>query len=177
MGFYFGGRMQENIPNRKFKRRFNLLIYPKFQLGLVAVNLALMGAAFGFVILMVGRVMGNLRARGEAAKLAADHVYFRFLDMQVDALYSYILVAFAVGGVLSTVATLLLSQRLAGPIVRLRGYFREILQSGKAPQYDIKFRRGDFFSDLPAVINGAFEALKGGAGKSNEEKDRLKKAA
>lgn len=169
--------MQGTTPERKFKRRFHFLIYPRFQLGLIAVNLVLMGSAFGFVVFQIGRVMGRLKAQGEAANLAADHVYFRFLEMQVDALYSYVLVAFVAGAVLTSLATLLLSQRLAGPIVRLRGYFREILQSGQPPNYEIRFRSGDFFSDLPGVINGAFQAMKRGSPGREPTKDEYKKAA
>ena len=58
---------------------------------------------------------------------------------------------------LSTVCFLFLSHRLAGPVVRLKGYFAGIANG--QPVKPVNFRKGDFFSDLPPQINGALQRL------------------
>jgi hypothetical protein len=51
------------------------------------------------------------------------------------------------------------SQRMAGPIKRLSGFFSEIERTGDFPP-EIRFREGDFFQELPPQINEAFLAIK-----------------
>jgi hypothetical protein len=46
---------------------------------------------------------------------------------------------------------LILSHKIIGPIKRLKSFFSEIADSGY--RHDLKFRDGDFFQDLPEVIN------------------------
>ena len=69
-------------------------------------------------------------------------------------------IALGVGLVLSYLLTLILSNRLAGPIVRLREHFRKISEGGNLePVY---FRQKDFFNDLPPLINDALKKVSRG---------------
>lgn len=55
--------------------------------------------------------------------------------------------------------TVSLTHRMAGPIVRLRGHIRAISEgSDVAP---LKFRDGDFFTDLPPMFNEMMENVRG----------------
>ncbi|MBI2606516.1 MAG: hypothetical protein HYW49_10605 [Deltaproteobacteria bacterium] len=156
--------------------RTRLLIYPRFQLRLLAVNLAVMGATFLAVAFFVSRSYANLRAQGLAANLAADHAYFRFIEYQSSLVYTYLGGALAVGFLLSAVMTLVLSNKLAGPIVRLHEFFRQIIK-GQRPVPAVFFRRSDFFKDLPPLINHAMDILQREGKKDDEKKEDGKKAA
>jgi hypothetical protein len=152
--------MPDQIPEKRPWRRksWNYLIYPRFQLTIIAVNTIVTLAIFIAVWIQASRAFGKLEEMGQAIKLAPDHPYFQFIDFQSRHMYANLSVAFAIGLVISGIVTLLLSHRLAGPIIRTRGYFREITANGKI-EYKLKFRDGDFFSDLPAIVNEALSTL------------------
>jgi len=62
------------------------------------------------------------------------------------------------GFIFSALVMLVVSNRLAGPIVRLRRYFGDIaIKTDNVPP--LSFRKGDFFGDLPEVVNRAVQAL------------------
>jgi hypothetical protein len=68
-------------------------------------------------------------------------------------------IALVVGVLATGITTLLLSHKMAGPMIRLRNYFGQISKDGDFPE-TLNFRNGDFFQDLPPMINQAFAALK-----------------
>ena len=141
-----------------FKFRYKLLVYPKFQLTLLGANTIVLGGIYALVATQTFRFFHELRETGMSIKLAADHPYFRFVDMESGKMSSYLLIAFLVGMLISSIASLWLSQRLAGPIVRMRGFFQKIHQ-GQADE-ELKFRKGDFFGELPGVVNQALRSLR-----------------
>jgi hypothetical protein len=152
------------------RKRKTLLVYPHFQLGLILANVGLMAAALSFVGVQMRRSFSALKQMGQAAHIPEGHAYFKFLDWQTSQMYSYLAIAFVSAFVLSAIVTLLISNRMAGPIVRLRGYFKSIAENG-APNHPIEFRDGDFFSDLPQLINQGVERL------TAEKKDQKKPKA
>lgn len=143
----------------KKKFRFRLLIYPKFQLRLVVANVCLTAAALAFVGVQLQRAFFRLRELGVTAKIPADHAYFKFLDWQLGQMYSYFAIAFVAAFLLSVAVTLKISHRLAGPLVRLRGYFRKLADEG-GPLTEIRFRKGDYLYDLPDFINRALRRVR-----------------
>ncbi len=54
--------------------------------------------------------------------------------------------------------TISLTHRMAGPIVRLRSHVRSLAAGEEVPP--LKFRDGDFFTDLPPLFNEMVETLK-----------------
>lgn len=146
------------MPQKKFWR-YKLLIYPSFQLTLIAVNLLITLLTFAFVTIQLNRVMAKLVSMGESAQITKDHIYFQFIHWQLKEIYSYLGLAFGLGILSSALITLYLSYKLVGPIVRMRGYFKNIEETGQVTS-EISFRKRDFFSELPGHINGALKKLK-----------------
>lgn len=140
------------------KFRTKLLIYPQFQITLLVINTIVTVCIFLIVGIQASRSYELLRELGVRASYPADHMYFRFVNLQAKTLYTNLSIALVIGIVVSSVVSLYLSHRLAGPIVRLRGYFREIGESGKV-QNLLFFRKNDFFADLPGDINKAISRL------------------
>lgn len=133
--------------------RKKFLIYPRFQIALVTGNLVVISCMSGAVMLAVFRSYQYLHEQGLAVGLSVDHPYFRFVDLQSRLVYQALGVAFFLGALLSVLITLLISQRLVGPIHRLREYFRAIADGGDIQP--LAFRKKDFFADLPDTINRA----------------------
>jgi hypothetical protein len=150
--------MNDQARSKKSWRLGFLLIYPRFQLQLVAVNALIMLLSFAFVWLQTARSFNSLSDMGVQAGLPPDHAYFQFLVFQAKYLYSHLAVALGAGLALSSVCILIISSKLAGPVLRLKGYFTSILP-GRKPMHQLTFRQGDFFTELPPVINAALERM------------------
>ncbi len=148
--------------------RIRTLIYPKFQLMLIGVNACLMTGAFLFIFYETSQAFRHFRELGQSIQLYQDHPYFKLIQFQYNTLLSHLIVAFVAALIAISFATLFISHRMAGPIVRLRGYFREIEKS-KVVSIPLKFREGDFFEDLPACVNEALQALTSESKKINQD--------
>lgn len=114
---------------------------------------------FGFVAYQVIRSHIQLENMVRSTRLPAQSLFSQMLSMQLKSLLINLGVALGFSLLLMAVSTLLFSHRLAGPMIRMKNYFSKISQSGDFPN-QITFRKGDFFEELPPLINGAFESIK-----------------
>lgn len=140
------------------KKRVRLLIYPRFQLTLVAVNAGIMLATIAIVWFQISRSFSHLYGLGVEAGLRPAHPFYEFLTYQKDSMSVYLVTAFTIGFLVSSFAMLALSHRLAGPILRMRGHFQRIAE-GERPIPKLSFREHDFFDELPPLVNQALESL------------------
>ncbi len=144
--------MQEQLKTLS-KTRWKLLIYPKFQLSIIALNtFVILGIC---VAIYAGIKLGyqELHSQGEVSNLPTNHPYFNFIAYQSNLIMTYLGLCLFIGIVFSNLFILVISHRVAGPIVRLKKHLMEVSSSGKISP--IHFRKGDFFSDLPEVVNEA----------------------
>jgi hypothetical protein len=152
--------MAKTMPQGRDRRRWwRLWIYPRFQGMLIVANVFLMGIVFALVAALTYRSYTRLLQQGTLLGLPAGHPYFQFLQIQFTTFLTHLGVAFIAGTVLTSTATLLLSHRLAGPIVRLKGFFGQIAGNGLGPSSAVTFRTGDFFAELPEIINRALAKI------------------
>lgn len=153
--------MSENYPQSKHRRIWwRLWIYPTFQIRLLLLNATLMGAVFLMIGLLCYNSHENLRSQATASGMQPGDPYFQFLLLQYQKFIDYLIVALFLSVGFTSLVTLLLSHRLAGPILRLRSFFTKMIEKdGALPPEKIKFRDGDFFSELPEIINRALEKL------------------
>jgi hypothetical protein len=135
----------------------NLLIYPQFQIPLIVFNLGALGLSLLVFWVTSQKVLGDLEP---AAKLSGVEIDFFRKYLQYHSRQLHIM--FAVSGfitlLVSFVSTLVLSHKIAGPMVALRHYFRKV-KDGVQPMPRLKFRDFDFLQDIPPLINEAIEAL------------------
>ena len=136
------------------------MIYPRFQLKLIIVNLLTSLLCLFAVILQTTLAFRAMRDLGIKSNMTPDQPYFQFLDLQEKTFLFYLLLAFAGGSLVSLVATVIYSHRLAGPLVRLRRFFSEIRDTGEFPQDVLKFRKNDYFQDIAPIINDALKKLR-----------------
>ena len=139
--------------------RKKILIYPQFQLLIVGVNAFLMIVGFILNSFEITRAISRFKELGKTIQLNPDHSFFKLIEVQSANLYSSLILSFLFMLGLSGFITLVLSHRLAGPIVRLKSYLKEIASTGAVPA-KLQFRKGDYFWDIPEVVNEAFDAVK-----------------
>lgn len=141
-------------PKSDFRRAVGF-IYPKFQIKLIVINAVVTNFVFCIIVLLFFRLFSQMKQLGVDSNFPESHGYFKFLDFQKSFAISYLLIGGALVIALTSISTLILSHRLAGPIVRLREHLIEIGEGTKDPTHKINFRSGDFFSDLPESVNEA----------------------
>jgi len=151
------------------RKRSRFLIYPKFQLTLLLVNSGIIFSLIMIVRYKTQQYFSELHDVGIASNLDSTHPYFQLLTVQSETFYSMLTSAFSFGTCLSIVVTIFLSHRLAGPIVRLRGHFQSICD-GRGYSENLKFRKMDFFSDLPPIVNQAVHKLQHGSKSKSSHK-------
>ena len=135
--------------------RMRFLIYPKLQLSLIFSGMGVLALSYVFIAIQVYRSFHELKGLGEQIGLPAGHPYFEFIQFHEHALSVSLYIAGVISCLVSFVLLLVLSHRVAGPIVRLKGYFEAMSREGWKTR--LTFRKGDFFSELPEVINQALE--------------------
>ncbi|HAR42496.1 MAG TPA: hypothetical protein DCS07_07675 [Bdellovibrionales bacterium] len=147
--------------NKKQNNRrvwWNLWIYPKFQGMLLTINVLSLALVFLLIGFMTNRSYEQLKEQGILSQLQPSHPYFQFLNLQYKLFRSHLVFAFFSSAILISLATLFLSHRLAGPVVRMKGYFKRLSEKGYTGE-KVSFRTADFFSELPDLINAAVEKL------------------
>lgn len=149
-----------------FRRK--ILIYPKFQLSLVAVNIVTMLAVLGAIEYQIMSAINEMQDITGSTSLAPEHLYNRFIEYQMSVIYSGLGLYLAIAFILSCGFTLFISHRLAGPLVRMQKYFKEIEANGSI-QHPLKFRKGDFLQELPVSINKGLSSIQGMGDKSDKQ--------
>jgi hypothetical protein len=129
----------------KFRRR-QLLVEPKFQFAL-AVRVV---SYWCFWMLSLALLLFCWRVATGPRLPAVAHIRMLFLQLGPPCVASFILVPILV------VDTLRLSNRLVGPLVRLRDGMRRLARGEQVKP--IHFRTGDFMEDLADEFNQLAEA-------------------
>lgn len=135
------------------KKRYikNYLIYPKFQLSLVAVGILISAITFFVLSFEIHQSFNYLTGIGEQLNFKSDSGYFKLLNSQKNLLTKNLIYVGLVSAFLSSIISIYISHRIVGPIYRLRKYFQDAKTDGvKTP---LKFRDNDYFEDLPKTIN------------------------
>jgi signal transduction histidine kinase len=147
------------ISNRKKVVRTHFLIFPQFQLRLLGANLAVIVVISAIIWYQMTTSFSDLQQAagisGVEAEFYRNYLAFHSRQLNIALGASFVTAMFA-----STIMTLFLSHRFSGPLVRLRGYFRQLSeQAPRKPLPQLNFRRGDFLSDLPPLVNQALDRI------------------
>ena len=140
-----------------YRRKY--LVYPKFQMTLIILNTVVTMALFGLISYLVIRSHLYLENLVKQTRLPAQNLFIQLLTEQLRSLLIYMFISLSVGLITTATLTLFLSHKMAGPMIRLKSFFSGISKGGEFPE-PIRFREGDFFQELPPVINHAFQSLK-----------------
>jgi signal transduction histidine kinase len=100
----------------------------------------------------------KLKKLGQAIALEPDHIYFRFLEGQSEQMFLIFLICSFVAILLVFILGLMLSHKIAGPIHRLKMYMTDMSQGQELG--DLSFRKGDYFLELPPIVNQFVKAVR-----------------
>lgn len=140
-----------------YKRKY--LVYPQFQMTLILLNTTVTLLLFGLIAFLVIRSHLYLENLVKQTRLPAQNLFIQLLTEQLRSLLIYMFTALGVGVLITASLTLVISHKMAGPMIRLRNLFVKVSKSGNFPE-QLRFRDGDFFQDLPPAVNQAFNTLK-----------------
>lgn len=147
-----------NMKEKSKKMRLKFIIHPKFQYISIAFNLIIIITISILYNLNSYLVLKEMKDIGKNVNLPPTHPYFNFISLQMDTYWSYFYIIFPLSILISIIVTIYFSHKVVGPIVRLETYFTEIDENKKVT-YDLKFRKGDMFSELPGKINRGLRAI------------------
>jgi hypothetical protein len=145
--------------SKNARRLVNFLIYPKFQLSLIGLNLGIILSALIIFWITAYNLIQNLTPTAALSGIDAQF-YRRYLEYQKAQFNGAFAISIVVAIVLSSLVTLVLSHRLAGPFIRMKNFFSGLKAGGtRIPK--LTFRDGDYFQELPPIVNNALSRLMG----------------
>jgi sensor histidine kinase YesM len=142
----------------KTSLRRKWLIYPKFQLMMIFTNLLMTFFAGIFVTYEIYLTYEEQRTSIRRAGFLPGHEYYTGLNSQLTSALWHVVFALTLSSVISALVSLVVSNRLVGPIYRLQEYLKKFLKDGA--QSPLAFRKNDYFEQLPGLVNAALEKSK-----------------
>jgi hypothetical protein len=138
--------------------RLKLAVLPQFQRTLLYVNGGLL-----FGLLCLGGLQIHLSFESFLSQPDVRQVFTSPETLELfRALKSMVLRNFLVMTLflvmISALVSILVSHRLAGPIVRVYRYFERMIDK-PYPRETLAFRDGDYISDLAPIVNQALDRL------------------
>ena len=140
------------------KIRLKYFVYPQFQAALLLANVIINLCLFTFLSVKVQLFFESLIQNGKSAGFIDGHIYYEFINSQRSHLKSEFLIALVVSLILTSIFTLWLSHRLAGPLVRLKNILKSTAESGVYKSF--KFRDKDYFREIPVYLDQAIESIR-----------------
>jgi hypothetical protein len=150
-------KVSNSGPSARRRGLRKYLILPKFQLLVIGINLCVIFTMS--IIIWVGtrNALSDLQPVAGLSGIEANF-YKNYLDYQISTFQQSLLISLVVGAAFSAFLTLVITHRISGPMVRMKNYFRT-LGEGNQPVKPLEFRDGDYFRDLPPLINDAIDRL------------------
>ncbi len=145
------------VQNRK---KSSLLINPRFQWHIIGYAAVMSGLILVSVYGLLSFAFHEFVKIGIDAGLGADHPYFQFIQMQESAFYRIVLAIALVIGLILFVGGLILSHRIAGPIIRMQNEMIRASQEEPFQIREIQFRKRDYFPELADSFNNLVAAWK-----------------
>lgn len=149
-------------------RRRKYLIHPRFQYTITGFNVALAGL---LILLMYGENKYLFSKFTETQpELMNDPIIVQMVAEEKARLYSVLGISSAIILAVMMIGGMILSNRVAGPVYRLRKHMEDIL-SGKVSG-DVHFREKDFFPELADTFNKVHDHYKAQAKVSHIDDSR-----
>lgn len=136
-------------------KKGKLWIYPQFQIKFIfwIAGATILGILFFYLAELY--FLRELVERGKELALSPNHAYFKLVGEQRVLLHKTLVFAGIFLFIYFIIFALILSFRIAGPLIKVRSYFKDLAEGKKITK--IQFRKGDFFRDLEDILNKALE--------------------
>lgn len=137
-------------PRNFFMRTY--LINPKFQYNFMAHITGIVLFSMAVIYLSNYFFINSFIEKGQNLNLPKGHPFFILLQEQREYLGKVFFISCLVIAIGVGIWGLLYSHRIAGPLYRLRKEFLNAANE-KRKLKDMRFRKGDFFQELPSTVN------------------------
>jgi len=145
----------ETKETRKKIKRTKFLINPSFQLRFIAYYITAILGSITVFFLAEKFFFNQMYREGINLNLPLNHVYFKMIVQQEEFMTKIFIITSIVVSVFLFIFGLLLSHRIAGPLVKLNNYLKCMGQGESRGK--ILFRKKDFFQELPESFNEMIE--------------------
>ncbi len=130
-------------------QRQQYIIEKEFQFSFIKSTLFIVAASLLMFISAQMVFFFRMKSFGVDAGLPYQHIYFQFLKDQQVIMALIGLIAFSLLAMVTLLWALKFSNKIAGPIHRLKTDLQRSLNGEKV---EFTFRDQDYFKDLPALI-------------------------
>ena len=138
-------------------KKGQILIHPKFQIKFIAFLVGALLLALLFFYLGEIYFINQISAYGTELNLPPNHAFYKLLGLQKEIMNKVFLFTTIFIFIYLVVFGLILSNRIAGPLIKLRSYFEDMAETGKLKK--ISFRDGDFFKEIEVSFNESIDKL------------------
>lgn len=142
------------------RKKKTLLIYPGFQWHIIGYAAAMSGLILASIYGLLNFAFIEFMRVGNEAGLPPEHPYYQFIQMQQGTFNRIFLAISLVVAVLLFVGGLVISHRIAGPLLRMQNELKRVAEEKPFQLRPIQFRKKDYFPDLADAFNRAVEAWK-----------------
>lgn len=143
---------------QKYKRYLkNFLIYPRYQLALVIINVLVLLAGFIIIYYQVGNSFYNLDEIAAAKNIMTNPYYKELVLIQEKLILTQIFTTIIICLTMTVLFTILFSHKSAGAIYGLQKYFQDIAKNGYTKP--LTFRKGDMHEQIPTAVNAALAKI------------------
>lgn len=140
------------------KLRSRWIVMPKFQWAIFGATFISFFIAFMAVAVMTYWSYHTLLTEGIEGQLGEKHPYFQFIKHQYKQLAICLMTALGLGAVIIATFTFFYSNKMAGPIHRLKLHLEDFKKNKELKE--ISFRKGDYLEDLAPLINSYIQEIK-----------------
>jgi hypothetical protein len=140
------------------RKMINYLVYPKFQFTLVVANILILTLILVLIYFSANDAFNQLVEIGQKINFSTNHPYFEFVEKSRTMMNLKLRWAFGIAIFLTAVSSIFISHKMVGPIKKLKDHLFAFSQNRSTG--DLKFRKGDFFNDLPEIVNKSLEKAK-----------------
>ena len=146
------------MTKKSYEGRKVLLINRPFQVSFLKHVLLLAVLVLGIFYTALHFLFYSFRKQGLDMGLDENHVFFRFIDKQQFTMDMIFGITMVITVIVIVAYGLLLSNRVAGPLHRLKIYLEQYKDSNE--NKELKFREGDYFSEIADALNDALRKKK-----------------
>ena len=132
-------------------RRKYLMINPQFQLSFLGYTVGMAAVIIAVFYFSNMYFFWRFAKKGREIGLEPDHIFFKFLKEQNQTMDIIFLVTAVFAFIFLIVYGYYLSHRVAGALRRFENHLYELSETGESKE--LKFRKNDYFQELPAAFN------------------------
>lgn len=134
-------------------RRKQWIINKDFQHRFILYTLMPILATIFIFWMSVEAFFYRMIAIGEKYNIPANHGFYILLNSQKKELTLIFIIFSVLLSVLFFLWSVVLSNRIAGPLYRLNKYLSETQSLEESTKTPLKFRKNDFFMEIPEAFN------------------------